>query len=356
MRGDQPVLGERHLAILVTVQENGSLNAAAQRLGISYRDAWEKIRQAEVALGISLIVAQTGGRHGGGSRLTPAGEQLVARLRAFQREHEQATARAAAAYFDGSDSPAGSRHDSLRLATTTSVVDSGLLTALLTPFTRRMGIEVEVLPVGSGAALRLARTGRADVVLAHAPEAEQRALCAGILVNRRAVMRNEFVFAGPLEDPAGVRTARAASVVFQRIAAARFPFLSRGDSSGTHLRERALLNAAGIRCGSWYRSDRSGMAELLRHANEARAYVLTDRGTFGALGETLALDILYDGDPLLENRYSVLATNPRRHPSANYVAAMALIGWLTAPPAQELIAAYRVSGRVIARPDTDGDS
>jgi len=240
--------------------------------------------------------------------------------------------------------------DRLTLATTTSVVDTGLLAALLQPFTQHFGIDVEVVPVGSGAALRQARAGRADAVLTHAPGGERQAVTHGDVVNPRPVMRNAFVIVGPGADPARVRDAESVRTALRRIAAAAAPFLSRADRSGTHQRESALFAAAEITRGAWYRRHRMGMAELLRRADTVGAYTLADRGTFAALASELSLVELYSDDQLLANTYSVLATNPQRHGAANYRAAMALIGWLTSPAVQELIAAFRVAGRRVALP------
>ena len=353
-RGDEPVLGPRHLAILEALRELGSLNAAAKHLHISYRDAWGKVHQAEATLGIKLIAARVGGAGGGGSRLSAAGEQLVTRLRAFHEAHRQAAARSAALYFG--NAPVG-RHrngDRLVVATTTSAIDTGLLPALVEPFAKRMGLTVELRPVGSGAALRLARTGAADVVLTHAPDAEQRSLVAGDTVNRRDVMASAFVIVGPADDPAGVCGTRDVSAALRRIAAASVPFLSRADGSGTHQRERAMLAAAAVTPAAWYRRERAGMAELLRRADAIGAYALTDRGTFAALTDSVSLQVLHSADPRLANVYAVLATNPHQHAGSNYLAAMALIGWLTSPAAQELIAAYRVGGRRVAHPAAAG--
>jgi len=351
-RAGRPVLGERHLAILEAVCDSGSLNAAAKHLHMSYRDAWGKIRQAEAALGVELIAARVGGARGGGTRLTAQGEEVLCRLRAFHREEQQAVMHCAATYFGERPARATVRHsgEHLVLATTTSVVDTGLLGTLLAPVTRRMGIDVEVLAVGSGAALHLARAGRADVVLVHAPPAEERALQAGDTVNRRPVMTNEFVLVGPPDDPAQVRGVDAVRAAFRRIAAVQAPFLSRGDESGTHQRERALFDAAGITPGAWYRRGHCGMAESLRRTDSLHGYTLTDRGTFAALADELSLEVLCGGGPELRNPYSVSATNPYRHAGANYLAAMTLVGWLTSPAAQELIAAYRVAGRPVAQP------
>jgi len=351
-RGDAGVLSERHLRILEAVRAHGSLNAAAKHLHISYRDAWEKVRQAEAALELRLIAARVGGARGGGSSLTAAGEDLVARLRAFHDEQRAAVARAAARHFGRRAVPAARRRggNRLRLATTTSLVDTGLLASVLEPFTERFGIAVDVLPVGSGAALTQARTGKADVVLTHAPDSERQALEHGDVVNPRPVMRNAFAIVGPHDDPAGVRGARSVRTALRRIAAAAAPFLSRADRSGTHQRERALFAAAGITPGAWYRRHRMGMAALLRRAEAIGAYTLADRGTFAALAGELSLVELYSDERSLGNTYSVLATNPQQHGSANYRAAMALIGWLTSPAVQDLITHYRVAGRRVAQP------
>lgn len=353
-RGDRPVLGERHLQIFEALAELGSLNAVAKRLHISYRDAWGKIRQAEAALGVELIAARAGGARGGGSRLTAAGEEVTRRLRAFQREHRQSTARCAALYFGESAGrlPQAARGERLLLATTTSLVDTGLLPALLAPFSQRHGVEVEVLRVGSGAALRLVHAGRADVVLAHAPAAEEHSVAIGDTLNRREVMTNDFVLVGPPDDPADVR-GRDVRTALQRIAARRAPFLSRADGSGTHERERQLWGAAGIKPGVWHLPGRCGMADLLHRASAIRAYALTDRGTYAALADDVTLGIVCSDTAHLMNVYSVLAANPYQHAGANYLVAMALIAWLTAPPAQELIGAYRVDGQTIAQPATE---
>ena len=356
LTGSHPLLGQRHLAILEAVGRHGSLNAAAQRLGVSYRNAWANLHQLQARLGVTLVSAQTGGWHGGGSRLTPAGEDFVRRLRAFLAEQRAVAARAASRHFGrmegGAPSPPSrevGRAETLRLATTTSLVDSGLLGALLPPFSARTGMSVEVLPIGSGAALRRVRAGQADAILAHAPAIEERAVAAGDIVHRHAVMSNRFALLGPTDDPARVRGTTTPASALRRIAAAGAPFLSRADRSGTHECERKLLRDAAVKAGAWYRRGRCGMAELLRRASAAQAYVLSDSGTFAALADTLALEILADGGGLT-NCYSIAATNPHRHRDARFVEAMALIGWLTSPTAQAMIDAFRVGGRRIATP------
>jgi tungstate transport system substrate-binding protein len=356
LAGSRPLLGHRHLAILEAVGRHGSLNAAAHHLGVSYRNAWATLDQLQARLGVSLVSAQTGGRHGGGSRLTPAGEDFVRRLRAFLTEHRAVAAQAASRHFGplegGAPSPPArgvGRAETMRLATTTSLVDSGLLGVLLPPFSARTGIAVELLPFGSGGALRRVRAGQADAILAHAPAIEERAAAAGDIVQRHAVMTNRFVLLGPADDPARVRGTTTPAAALRRIAAVRALFLSRADRSGTHECERRLLREAAVRPGAWHRPGRCGMAELLRRASAARTYVLSDSGTFAALADTLALEILADGGDLT-NCYSIAAANPHRHRDVRFVEAMALIGWLTSPAAQEMIDAFRVRDRRIAAP------
>ncbi len=239
----------------------------------------------------------------------------------------------------------------LRLSTTTSTEESGLLAAILPRFEQRFGIRVEVIAVGSGKALKLAENGDVDAVLSHAPELERRFLEAGLGVNPRSVMENDFVLVGPPSDPAGVRNAATVAEAMGKIAAARAPFLSRGDESGTHQKEKALWRAAGIEPkGEWYLSAGLGMGEVLRMAQERRAYTLSDRGTFAAYRAKGDLAIVHEGDPALANPYTVIAVNPARHRHVHYVEAMILIAWLTSPEGQEQIGAFRVGGQALFRP------
>ncbi len=199
----------------------------------------------------------------------------------------------------------------LRLATTTSTENSGLLDVLLPASRERTGIEVQVMPMGTGKALRTARDGNCDVVLVHAPEAEADFVRAGWGVNRRGVMYNDFVLLGPAGDPAGVRGCGSAAEAMRRIAAARAAFVSRGDGSGTHRKEMALWRVSGVSpSGPWYRSVGQGMGQALTMADEMRAYVLADRGTFLKFREGLDLTELFSADAALHNPYSAIAVNP----------------------------------------------
>jgi tungstate transport system substrate-binding protein len=203
----------------------------------------------------------------------------------------------------------------LLLATTTSVRDSGLLDTLVPVFRERTGVRVQVVAVGTGAALRMGAEGNADALVTHAPEAEREIVATGALVDRRPFMRNHFVIAGPAQDPAGVAEAGSPEQALQRIARAEAPFVSRGDDSGTHKREVALLSAAGLDAGGgWpgFARTGTGMGLTLQVAGERRAYVLSDLGTFLAFRDRIGLVALSRPSDSLENVYSVLRVDPQR--------------------------------------------
>ena len=239
----------------------------------------------------------------------------------------------------------------LRLSTTTSTENSGLLQVVLPPFEERFHLKVDVIPVGSGKALKLAENGDVDVVLSHAPALEQAFVAAGFGVNRREVMYNDFILVGPPADPAHLRGAGGAVEAFKKLAAAQATFISRGDESGTHEKEKDLWKAAGITPGgSWYVSAGQGMGAVLLMANERQAYTLADRGTYLTYKQRDALTIVYQGDPLLFNPYTVAAVNPAKHPQVKYIEAMELIAWLTSPAGQQTIASFRQDGQVLFHP------
>lgn len=239
----------------------------------------------------------------------------------------------------------------LRLATTTSTENSGLLKALLPKFSERTGIEVQVLAVGTGQALRLGQNGDVDVVLVHAPPAEEKFVNAGYGVNRRAVMYNDFVVVGPPADPAGTTKAGDATEAFRRIAEGEHTFVSRGDDSGTHKKEKAIWKEAGVQPeGRWYREAGQGMGKVLQIAGELGAYTLTDRGTWIAYQEKVPLHIAFQGDPILYNPYGVIAVNPERFPDINYTGAMRFIAWLTSPEGQKMVADYHIAEQTLFTP------
>jgi len=240
----------------------------------------------------------------------------------------------------------------VRLATTTSTENTGLLEYLLPEFERREKIEVQVIAVGTGQALKLGERGDADLVLVHARAREDAFMAAGFGVERRDVMWNDFVILGPRADPAKVR-GKDATAALRKIAGAKELFVSRGDDSGTHTRERMLWKAAGIdapRREEFYLEAGQGMGKCLIIADERRAYILADRGTFLAFRRKLDLDVLVDGDPALHNPYGATLVSPERHPGLNVSAARKLLDFLTSPETQRRIAAFRVDGQVLFHP------
>jgi tungstate transport system substrate-binding protein len=234
---------------------------------------------------------------------------------------------------------------SLLVATTTSLRDSGLLDALLPGFREETGIRVRVVAVGSGAALRMGRDGNADLLLTHAPAGERELVESGAVLARRPFMENHFVLIGPTEDPANIRSAADAPRALGRIVEARALWVSRGDDSGTHRRERELLEAAGLDPDTrWagFASTGSGMGPTLQVAGERRAYTLSDLGTFLAFEERIELVPLSREEPSLRNPYSVLRVDPARFPKGQIRAqeAAALERFLLAPETQARIGAF----------------
>ena len=238
----------------------------------------------------------------------------------------------------------------LRLATTTSTENSGLLAFLLPTFEKKFNLKVEVVAVGSGQALKLAENGDADLVLSHAPALEETFVANGFGVNRRGVMYNDFIIVGPPADPAGIKGMKAAEAM-KTLAAKQATFLSRGDESGTHINENEIRAAAGeTPGGGWYRSAGVGMGQLLQMADETHGYTLTDRGTYLSRKQKGDLVILVENDPVLYNPYSLIATNPARQPTAKYLSAMQLIAWMTSPEGQQQIASFKIDGKSLFIP------
>ncbi len=241
----------------------------------------------------------------------------------------------------------------LRLATTTSTENSGLLSVLIPPFERFTELTVDVIAVGTGKALALGQNGDVDLVLVHARKAEDAFVAAGYGVNRRGVMRNDFVILGPVQDPAGIRGIQDAAEALKHIASRQTSFVSRGDNSGTHQKERELWTAARVTPrGTWYKEAGQGMGAVITIAHNMQAYTLADRGTYLAMRRTMALEVLVQGDSRLFNPYGVIAVNPYRHPHVNYDGAMRFIAWLTSPEGQRTIGDFMMEGQVLFIPDT----
>jgi tungstate transport system substrate-binding protein len=234
----------------------------------------------------------------------------------------------------------------LILATTTSTQDSGLLDAALPVFERQTGYVVKTIAVGTGQALAMGRRGEADVLLVHAPAEEQKLVDEGFSASRRLVMHNDFVLVGPPADPAKVKGAATSKDALRRIAEAGALFLSRGDNSGTHSKEKAVWKAAGVNPEGqrWYQQTGLGMGETLNVASEKGGYTLSDRGTLLARGKArpLGLQILLQGEPNLLNVYHVIEVNPARWPKVNAAGAKAFADFLVSKPGQELIGKFGV--------------
>lgn len=232
-------------------------------------------------------------------------------------------------------------NNTLLLATTTSTQDSGLLDVLVPAFEKEYNMKVKVIAVGSGQALEMGRKGDADVLLVHSPEAETQFLEAGYGACCYPVMYNRFVLAGPQDDPAGVQGINDVIVVLQKIAEAESRFVSRGDNSGTHVKEMALWEEALIKPqGKWYIATGQGMGETLLLADEKNAYVLTDEATYLNLKDKLKLEVFVDNDERLFNPYSVIAVNPEKNKGVNYEGAVAFIKFIIGQEGQEIIRSF----------------
>ncbi len=260
--------------------------------------------------------------------------------------------------------PALSQDKVILMSTTTSTEASGLLDHLLPEFFKDTGITVRVMAKGTGAALRDGMDGNADVVFVHDVAREEQFVADGYGTKRYYVMYNDFIIVGPDSDPAGIRDALNSAEAMRRIAEARAPFVSRGDDSGTHSREKELWEATGLALtgakspedgGGWYFSIGQGMGEALIFAEEKEGYVLADRGTylqykFGR-GQTFDLEVVYEGDDMLRNPYSVIPVNPEKHPHVRFDLADTFAQWLVSERGQQVIGSYRLHDQPLFFPD-----
>ena len=267
----------------------------------------------------------------------------------------------------------------IKMSTTTSTQNSGLLDVLLPVFTEDTGIEIKVFAKGTGASIRDGIDGNVDVIFVHAKAREEKFVAEGYGTERRGVMHNDFVILGPAGDPAGLKGMREAAPALKKIGEAKEKFVSRGDDSGTHTKEQALWKATGLPIknttteivkkgkksnvtftypgglGKWYLSIGQGMGKTLTYAEEKQAYTLSDRGTylkykFGRK-QGLDLEILCEGDPLLFNPYGIIPVNPKKYPHVKYEWAETFAKWLVSPKAQALIADYKIHGQQAFYPD-----
>jgi tungstate transport system substrate-binding protein len=240
--------------------------------------------------------------------------------------------------------------ETIKLAVTTSFHNSGLSDVLLPAIATDTGLEVQLLVVGTGQALRLGEAGDVDAILVHSRSAEDAFVANGYAPHRREIMYNDFVLIGPQVDPANINTAENAADALRRIADNKSTFVSRGDDSGTHKKERSLWQAASLEpdaFGAWYNAVGAGMGASLNTASGLNAYILADRASWLNFGNKGDLGLLFSGDPTLFNQYTYLPIDPQRHPHVNAKAALALENWLTSETARTLIDTYTIGGEAL---------
>ncbi len=245
--------------------------------------------------------------------------------------------------------------DSIILQSTTSTANSGLYDHLMPAFTKDSGVEVNVVAVGTGQAIKNAQNCDGDVLLVHAKSAEEKFITEGYGVERFDVMYNDFIFVGPPADPADLYNSQTAIDGMRKIAESKSIFLSRGDNSGTHKKELSLWKESGVNPdpdnGFWYRETGSGMGATLNVAVEMNGYVMSDRGTWNSFGNKQDFRVLFSGDKNLFNQYGVIMVNPNRCSKVNEKAAQAFIDWILSPKGQKAIASYQLQGQQLFFPN-----
>lgn len=231
----------------------------------------------------------------------------------------------------------------ITLAAPTTAYDTGLLDVLVPLFEKQTGYEVKIVVVGSGQALELGRRGDADVILSHAPDAEQQFINEGYGGKRYPIMYNDFILVGPASDPARVKGEKSIAMALAKIAESNQPLASRGDDSGTHMKEKNIWRLAELDpAGDWYLQSGTGMAPTLRMANEKNAYTLTDRGTFLSQRKNLKLELLVEGDSILHNPYAVTLVSAEKHPGINAEGAAQFAEFMNSAETKEVIAKFGV--------------
>lgn len=331
---------ERLCTLLTQVEQLGSLRRATEALSTSYRYAWGLIRKAEESIGAPLLVSKAGGAGGGGAELTPVAHDLLRRHRLLHQELASILGPGA----EPDDRPGPDPHP-LLMASTIGPVEAGLVDALVTAYREATGTWTRYIAAGTGQALAVARSGRVDLVLTHAPDLEEQFIQEGYGTERYPLACNSFLLCGPADDPAAIAGAASAAEAMRRIAATRAPFVSRGDQSGTHVKEMQLWAAAGITpAGPWHEVwplGGQGNAATLRHAVAAGAYTLIDSATF-TIVQPQGYAILCHDDPLLRNLFTLIPVHPGRFPGANHVGAARFIAWATGPAGRAVISAFGV--------------
>ena len=243
----------------------------------------------------------------------------------------------------------------ITVASTTSTANSGLFDDILAVFQKKTGIEVRVVAVGTGQALKLARNGDADVLFVHHKPSEEAFVADGFGIERFDVMYNDFMIVGPMADPAGVAGMKEAAAALKKIAGAQAPFASRGDDSGTHKKELGLWKTAGVdvaaQSGTWYRETGSGMGATLNTGIGMDAYILTDRGTWLSFKNRDDHKVLVEGDPVLFNQYGVILVNPEKHPHVKTELGQKFIDWVISAEGQKAIGAFKINGEQLFTPN-----
>ncbi len=243
----------------------------------------------------------------------------------------------------------------IKLATTTSTENSGLLKAILPEFEKDSGYKVHTIAVGTGKALRMGRDGDVDVLLVHSKKEEDKFIADGDGEKRFGVMYNDFVIVGPKNDPAKLTDSKNTTEALNKISKSKSIFISRGDDSGTHKKELSLWKAANIdikaNSGKWYREAGQGMGKILQMAGEMGAYTITDRGTWLAYESKSPLKIAFEGDPILFNPYGIIAVSSKKYPNLNTTGAHSLINWITSAKGQYLIGKFKVAGKILFTPN-----
>ena len=239
---------------------------------------------------------------------------------------------------------ANAQQKNVILATTTSTQDSGLLDVLIPVFEKKTGYFVKTISVGSGQAIAMGQKGEADVLLVHSPDAEKKVVSDGSGINRRLIMHNDFIVVGPPSDPAKIKGSKTTVDVFKKIATASSIFMSRGDNSGTHSKEKEIWKTAGVKYEGekWYQQTGLGMGQTLNVASEKKAYTLADRGTYLALKKRLDLAVLAEGDAILLNIYHVIEVNPTKFSKVNAAGGKAFADFMVSKEAQDMIKTFGV--------------
>ena len=248
--------------------------------------------------------------------------------------------------------PALPANPHIKMATTTSTENSGLLAVLLPAFEEETGYKVDVIAVGTGKAIAHGEAGDVDMIMVHARSREDKFVADGYGINRRDLMHNDFVILGPDSDPAGIKGMTDAAAAFAKIAGSGADFVSRGDDSGTHTKEKEVWAASGAASsGKWYKEAGQGMGAVITMTDDMQGYTLTDRATYLAMMDNIAIGIVVEGDPVLFNPYGVIAVNPELHEHVNFEGAMALIDWVTGPAGQEIIRNFKIKDQQLFYPD-----